>query len=116
MPMRLSQGLLLLVASGLLLFPGPLSSILGILLLVPPLRRGVVRVFFRSVAAAATTSSPNVYVRVVGPEGAPSTGMNPPPRSGELKPVEGTVLEDREKEPPPALEHNDDDPGKSERK
>lgn len=106
-PVHLSESLLLLIAGGLFAFPGPISTVLGILLLVPPVRRLVIALAFRQIAKQVaqpmSSGDPNapggpVFIRVVSVNGVTQvSGASPQsPGGGGLKTVEGRTLEDGE--------------------
>ncbi|MBI3832299.1 MAG: FxsA family protein [Planctomycetes bacterium] len=106
-PVHLPESVLLLVASGLFVFPGPLSTVLGLLLLIPFVRRFVIRHFFRQlakqVAQPMASGDPNapsgpVFIRVVSVNGVTQvSGAGPQPSGGGgLKTVEGRTLDDSE--------------------
>ncbi|MCW8131015.1 MAG: FxsA family protein [Planctomycetota bacterium] len=119
LPGNLTESLLLLVASGLFLYPGPLSTLLGILLLLPPVRRAIIALFVRKLEkslseAGGPAGAPGggpVFVRVVSINGQthvstsggpPGPAMQGPPRTampGGLKSVEGRTLDDDEARP-----------------
>lgn len=94
-PGLLGEGLLLTAAGFLFLYPGPLSTLLGLLLLVPGLRRliqGWARDKFKNaVSAGSVTVMPMggaVFTSAVGPGGDP-VGPTPP-----LKRAEGQVIDE----------------------
>lgn len=109
LPTALSESLLLLCASGLLVYPGPISTCLGVLLLFSPVRRLVLRMALKkletTIAApggpGAGQAAGPVFIRVVGgsvenqgPGPGPAGFGRPAP--GGLKSVEGRTLDEDE--------------------
>ncbi len=119
----LAEGIVAMAAGALLVIPGPLSTVLGLLLLIPGLRRlaarslqrrmgarlaqgrtmpGAVDATFRTVdpeVSEGTHPFPGGYVKVVRVEGAsPASG-------GGIKEAQGRTLDDDEA--PPALPAGD---------
>jgi len=110
LPTALSESLLLLCASGLLVYPGPISTCLGVLLLFSPMRRLVLRMALKKLEATiAAPGGPGagqaagpVFIRVVGGS-VESRGPSPDPgpafsrpAPGGLKSVEGRTLDEED--------------------
>lgn len=86
----LVDGLLVLLGSALLIVPGVLGDVVGLLLLVPPLRRAVAGRIRRR--AAGWVRSGDVEILSVEESFAPRED-NPPP--GDVIDVHGEVIEER---------------------
>jgi UPF0716 protein FxsA len=69
------DGLFLMVAGALLLTPGLMTDVAALLLLVPPIRRGIARVAMRWLLRRA-----NLHMEIygAGPDGAPGARRRPP--------------------------------------
>ncbi len=104
-------GALLWIAAGLLfMLPGPMSDLLALALLLPPVRRRAAGWLRRraEMSASASVSSANVHVRVV--RFGSVRGAQPPRDLDPQPPVIDADFEVRE-DPRGRLEGRDDEPG-----
>ena len=102
---KISEGVVVLAARFLLVYPGPITSVLGCVLLVPGVRRAMARLFLRgcngrlpaslSGRFGAGSGGPNGFFRVVsfGGAGAPPGGGGGDGRG--LKVAEGRDLTEK---------------------
>jgi UPF0716 family protein affecting phage T7 exclusion len=109
-PSMLTDALLLPVASGFVWYPGPVTSVIGLLLLMPPVRRLLARYFISRVKKGLANGN---IAMVSNLEGMVVTNMNgmpsmQPVNPGGLKRAEGTVVEDAKQLPPAQSEPKSD--------
>jgi len=71
----LVSGLLVLIGAGMLLLPGFISDIIGLIFLLPPTRRFIAAMIRNAVAAGILRGN----IRVVTPESGPIIQAGPPP-------------------------------------
>ncbi|WP_213875167.1 FxsA family protein [Pseudomonas sp. dw_358] len=73
---QMFQGLMLAVGGGLLLLPGFVSDVLGVLLMLPPSRRLIASVLRRRVEAQAVRQ--RAFSEDLKPRGGPNVHIEPP--------------------------------------
>ena len=104
------DGAFLMLAGGLLLLPGFISDIAGLLLLVPPLRRWVAgRLWRRMLRSGTVHMETRTYETRRGPPPAEQPETTFPPRPGEKPRNNGVVIEgewERVDEPPGPGKHS----------
>jgi UPF0716 family protein affecting phage T7 exclusion len=113
-PGMLTDALLLPVASGFVWYPGPITSVIGLLLMMPPVRRLLARYFVNRVKKGLASGNISMVSSIGGTVVTNIGGMQTiqPIDPGGLKRAEGSVVEDAKQLPPaePEKKSGQDEP------